>query len=40
MTDYFDMGCVLDLMEDAFIKIADNGELFLDEVFIMNIFLL
>ena len=35
---YFDMGRVLDLMEDAFIKIADDGELFLDEEFMMNIF--
>ena len=37
---YFDMGRVLDLMEDAFIKIADDGELFLDEEFMMNIFFL
>ena len=32
------MGRALDLLEDAFEKIRDNGELLLDEEFMMNIF--
>jgi len=32
------MGCTLDMLEDAFIKISCDGTLLLDEDFVMNIF--
>ena len=34
---YWDMGLALDLLENAFVQIAENGEWLLDEDFMMNI---